>query len=112
MRNPPRDKSLWRATIGGDPAKDRKEQDAMWDWNAADILLLCIAAYVAVIGFVRLMRGHRDKMVAELQVKWMEQQRLKVEQNFEERKRQESHRRAERQHQESEERSRRRANAA
>ena len=84
----------------------------MWDWNTADILLLCIVAYVAVIGFVRLMRGHRDKMVADLQVKWMEQQRLKVEQNFEERKRQESHRRAERQHQESEERSRRRANAA
>ena len=84
----------------------------MMDWTTMDMLLLGIAAYVAVAALVRLMRGHRDKVVAELQNKWLEQQRLKAEQEIEELQRQKQQERQQQQEHEAERRAQRRGNAA
>jgi hypothetical protein len=38
------------------------------EWmTRADVLLLCIAAYVAVMTLVRMMRRRRDQLVADVQ---------------------------------------------
>ena len=50
-----------------------------WDW-----VLLVIGAYIAVIGLVRLMRAHRDKILQELTAQAAaEQQRQRLAKQLE-----------------------------
>lgn len=50
-----------------------------WDW-----VLLAIGAYIAVIGLVRLMRQHRDKILQELTAQTeAEQQRQRLAKQLE-----------------------------
>ena len=81
----------------------------MAGWTTVDVVLLLIAAYVSVTALVRLMQWHRDKIVAELQSEWLEDQQRKAEEELQERKRQA---REVRKQQEEERKSRRRNEAA
>ena len=81
----------------------------MAGWTTVDVVLLAIAAYVAVTAFVRLMQWHRDKIVAELQNQWQQEQQRKAEEELRERKKQA---REARQQQDLERRGRRRNEAA
>jgi len=81
----------------------------MTDWTMSDIVLLCVAAYVSIVALVRLMRAHRDKVVADLQSEWMDQQRRKAEQEYEEHK---QRKKQPRKQQDEERRAHRRGDAA
>jgi len=58
----------------------------MNEWTTSDIVLLCVAIYISVMTLVRLMRAHRDKVMANLKNELLQQQRLQVEQELEESK--------------------------
>jgi hypothetical protein len=49
----------------------------MAEMNAWDVAILLVAAYIAVLTLVRLMRGRRDVVVAQLQTEVAAQQERK-----------------------------------
>ena len=59
----------------------------MANMDAWDMVLLVAGAYLAVTVLVRLMRNHRDKVVAQVQQEWLaEQARKKEKETLEQRR--------------------------